>query len=76
MATLEFGHMILLESSLSFLGIGVQPPTSSWGRMLNDGQPYMPIAWWVTTLPGVAIVLTVLGINFLADRLREAMGIE
>jgi peptide/nickel transport system permease protein len=76
LATLQLGRMILLESSLSFLGIGVQPPTSSWGRMLNDGQAYMPIAWWVSTLPGFAIVFTVLGINFLADGLRGALRIE
>jgi peptide/nickel transport system permease protein len=73
-ATIQLGHMILLESSLSYLGVGVQPPTSSWGRMLNDGQQYMPIAWWVSTLPGLAIVFTVLGINFLADGLRASSG--
>lgn len=75
-ATLQLALMILLESSLSYLGIGVQPPTSSWGRMLNDGQPYMPVAWWVSTLPGLAIVFTVLGVNFLGDGLREALGID
>lgn len=75
-ATLQLALMILLESSLSYLGIGVEPPTSSWGRMLNDGQPYMAVAWWVSTLPGVAIVLTVLGVNFLGDGLREVLGIE
>ncbi len=75
-STLQLGVMILLESSLSFLGIGVQPPTSSWGRMLNDGQTYMAIAWWVSTLPGLAIVFTILGTNFLADGLREVLGIE
>lgn len=75
-ATLQLGVMILLESSLSYVGIGVEPPTSSWGRMLNDGQPYMAIAWWASTLPGIAIFLTVLGINFLGDGLKEAIGIE
>lgn len=75
-ATLQLALMILLESSLSYLGIGVQPPTSSWGRMLNDGQPYMAVAWWVSTLPGLAIVFTVLGVNFLGDGLREALGID
>lgn len=74
--TLELAMMILLESSLSYVGLGVQPPTSSWGRMLNDGQPYMSIAWWVSTLPGIAIFLTVLGVNFLGDGLRDALGIE
>lgn len=75
-ATLQLGVMILLESSLSYVGVGIEPPTSSWGRMLNDGQMYMAIAWWVSTLPGVAIVLTVLGVNFLGDGLRQALGIE
>jgi peptide/nickel transport system permease protein len=75
-ATLQLALMILLESSLSYLGVGVEPPTSSWGRMLNDGQPYMAVAWWVSTLPGVAIVVTVLGVNLLGDGLRETFGIE
>jgi peptide/nickel transport system permease protein len=75
-ATLQLALMILLESSLSYVGVGIEPPTSSWGRMLNDGQPYMAIAWWVSTLPGLAIVLTVLGVNFLGDGLRQALGIE
>jgi peptide/nickel transport system permease protein len=75
-ATLQLALMILLESSLSYLGIGVQPPASSWGRMLNDGQPYMAVAWWISTLPGLAIVVTVLGVNLLGDGLREAFGIE
>lgn len=75
-ATLQLGVMILLESSLSYVGVGIEPPTSSWGRMLNDGQMYMAVAWWVSTLPGLAIVLTVLGVNFLGDGLRQALGIE
>ncbi len=75
-ATLQLALMILLESSLSYVGVGVEPPTSSWGRMLNDGQPYMAVAWWVSTLPGLAIVLTVLGANLLGDGLRDALGID
>lgn len=75
-ATLQVGLMILLESSLSYVGVGIEPPTSSWGRMLNDGQMYMAVAWWVSTLPGLAIVLTVLGVNFLGDGLRQALGVE
>jgi peptide/nickel transport system permease protein len=75
-ATLQVALMILLESSLSYVGVGIEPPTSSWGRMLNDGQPYMAIAWWVSTLPGLAIVFTVLGVNFLGDGLRQALGVE
>jgi peptide/nickel transport system permease protein len=75
-ATLQLGLMIILESSLSYVGVGVEPPTSSWGRMLNDGQMYMAVAWWVSTLPGLAIVFTVLGVNFLGDGLRQALGVE
>jgi peptide/nickel transport system permease protein len=75
-ATLQFGIMIMLESSLSYLGIGVQPPTPSWGRMLNDGQVYMSLAWWPATLPGLAIVLTVVGINFLGDAIRDVLGVD
>jgi peptide/nickel transport system permease protein len=72
-ATFAVAQMILLESSLSFLGLGVQPPTPSWGGMLNDGRAYITIAWWLTTFPGAAIMLTVLGINFLGDWLRDAL---
>jgi peptide/nickel transport system permease protein len=75
-ATLQLGLMVILESSLSYIGVGVEPPTSSWGRMLNDGQMYMVVAWWVSTLPGLAIVLAVLGVNFLGDGLRKAFGVE
>jgi len=70
-ATFAVAQMILLESSLSFLGLGVQPPTPSWGGMLNDGRAYITIAWWLTTFPGATIMLTVLGINFMGDWLRD-----
>jgi peptide/nickel transport system permease protein len=72
-ATFSVAQMILLESSLSFLGLGVQPPTPSWGGMLNDGRAYITIAWWLMTFPGAAIMLTVLGINFLGDWLRDLL---
>ena len=72
-ATFAVAQMILLESSLSFLGLGVQPPTPSWGGMLNDGRAYITIAWWLTTFPGAAIMVTVLGINFLGDWLRDLL---
>jgi peptide/nickel transport system permease protein len=71
--TFSVAQMILLESSLSFLGLGVQPPTPSWGGMLNDGRAYITVAWWLTTFPGAAIMLTVLGINFLGDWLRDLL---
>ncbi len=71
--TFAVAQMILLESSLSFLGLGVQPPTPSWGGMLNDGRGYITLAWWLTTFPGAAIMITVLGLNFLGDWLRDLL---
>ena len=64
---LQVAVMILLESALSFLGLGVQPPTPSWGIMIAEGRQYLDSAWWISTVPGVAIVITVLGIKFLSD---------
>lgn len=69
--TLELARVIILESALSFLGLGVQPPDPSWGRMLADGRSYMASAWWLTAMPGIAIVLTVLSINLIGDWLRD-----
>ena len=71
--TFSVAQMILLESSLSFLGLGVQPPTPSFGRHRSDGLADIPVAWWLTTFPGAAIMLTVLGINFLGDWLRDLL---
>src|SRR5208337_981817 len=73
MATLDVGKMIVFESALSFLGLGVKPPTPSWGGMLADGRIYLTVAWWIATLPGVAIVITVLGGNLLGDWLRDEL---
>jgi len=70
-ATLYVSLSILLESGLSYLGLGAQPPTPSWGNMLSTGRSYMRQAWWVTTFPGLAIFITVLSFNFLGDGLRE-----
>ena len=72
-ATLEVARMILMESALSFLGLGIPPPTPSWGGMLNDSQLYMASAWWMTALPGLAIAATVLAVNLLGDHLRDAL---
>jgi peptide/nickel transport system permease protein len=69
--TLNVANNILLESSLTFLGLGVDPLIPSWGGMLADGRTYMQTAWWVTVFPGVAIMLTVLGLNLLGDWLRD-----
>lgn len=66
LATLEIGVAILAEASLSFLGLGVQPPGTSWGLMIAEGRPYMRSAWWVVTLPGLLILFTSLSLNWLA----------
>jgi len=70
-ATLEFGLMILFEAGLSFLGLGVQPPTSSWGSILSIGRNYLSMAWWIATLPGVCLFLLVLSVNMIGDFLRD-----
>jgi len=71
--TLGVGYAILVEASLSFLGLGVQPPTPAWGQMLGFGRDFMTMAPWLTTFPGIAIFLTVLSFNFVGDGLREAL---
>jgi peptide/nickel transport system permease protein len=72
-ATLGIGNTIVLEAGLSFLGLGVQPPTPSWGSMVADGRQNLLGAWWVATFPGLAIVLTVLAFNLVGDGLRDAL---
>ena len=72
-ATLGIGLTILTEASLSFLGLGVQPPTPSWGNMVADGRDALTEAWWIATFPGLAIVLTVVAFNLLGDGLRDAL---
>lgn len=71
--TMQIARMILLESSLSFLGLGVDLSTPTWGNMINDGQKYLTSAWWLCTLPGIAIVVTIVGINLLGDWLRDIL---
>jgi len=70
-ATVQVATMIVLESGLSFFGLGIQPPTPTWGGMLAEGRDYLSNAWWVSTMPGLAIMLTVVGINLLGDGLRD-----
>lgn len=72
-ATLLVADMILIESALSYLGFGVQPPTPSWGNMIYEGRAFFPDAWWLSVLPGGAIAVTVVSFNLLADRLRDAL---
>lgn len=72
-ATLGIGNTIVLEAGLSFLGIGVQPPTPSWGNMVADGRTRLLEAWWISTFPGLAIVFVVLAFNLVGDGLRDAL---
>ena len=72
-STFELARLLLLESSLSFLGLGVQPPTPSWGAMIADGRQYIFESWWASALPGLAIVSAVLGFNLLGDGLRDVL---
>jgi peptide/nickel transport system permease protein len=69
---LGIASAVLVESSLSFLGLGVQAPQASWGNILTDGKEYIQFAWWLSLFPGLAILLTVLGYNLLGDGLRDA----
>lgn len=75
-ATLEMAHAIILEAALSFLGLGVQPPTPSWGLMISDGRQFMFFKGWLITIPGVALFALVLSINLLGDGLRDVTAPE
>ena len=70
LAVLEFARIVLAESTLSFLGLGIQPPSVSWGLMLNTGEDYLTVAWWLITIPGLFLTLTVLSANVVASWLR------
>lgn len=72
-AVLGIASAVLVESGLSFLGLGVQPPQASWGNILTDGKEYIQFAWWLSLFPGMAILLTVLGYNLLGEGLRDAL---
>jgi peptide/nickel transport system permease protein len=71
--TLDVGALIILESTLSFVGLGIQPPTVSWGKDLSDARQYIQLAWWTTTFPGLAILVVVLSVNTFGDALRDAL---
>jgi peptide/nickel transport system permease protein len=72
-ATLDIANVIVLESTLSFLGLGIQPPTASWGNMLSNAQSDFQTAWWAAVFPGLCILATVLAINYIGDGLRDAL---
>jgi peptide/nickel transport system permease protein len=72
-ATQQTAQLILSESSLSFLGIGVPAEVPSWGRMMAEGRSYMITSWWIITVPGLALMCTTLALNFFGDGLRDAL---
>ena len=72
-ATLYLGRMIIIESALSFLGLGVPPPTPTWGGMLADGRAFLDTAWWIALFPGLILMVTVLSVNLLGDWLRDVL---
>jgi peptide/nickel transport system permease protein len=72
-ATLRLGYFMVLEASLSFLGVGIPPRIPAWGSMVNDGRNVLYVAWWVSTIPGLALLALVLAINLLGDRMREIL---
>ena len=74
--TLDCGFVILIASSLSFLGLGVQPPTPDLGSMVAEGANYLPDSWWLTVFPGFAILIAVFGFNLIGDALREILGVD
>ena len=71
--SLQVGWLVIVESSLSFLGAGIPPPTPSWGGMIAEGRDYLTRAWWVSLFPGLAIMLTVLAFNLFGDWLRDTL---
>ena len=73
LATLQVGFVIVLEASLSFLGVGIPPPTPSWGVMVADGRGLIEQAWWISILPGLAILVTVISLNILGDWVRDRL---
>jgi len=75
-ATLAVGNAIITESVLSFLGVGIQPPTASWGNMLQNAESTMTTKPWLSVFPGVFILLSVLGVNALGDGLRDALDVR
>lgn len=76
LSSLQVATFIIAEASVSFIGFGVQPPQAAWGNMLNEGKDYIFSAWWLITFPGIAIVITALGVNLFGDWLRDRLDPE
>jgi peptide/nickel transport system permease protein len=72
-AAFQVAQVVITESVLSFLGMGVQPPTPTWGSAIGEGREYINVAWWMITFPGLALMMTVIGVGFLADWLRDVL---
>jgi len=72
-ATFLFAHAILVESALSYIGVGTPPPIPSWGNLLSEGRKYVSSGWWLTIVPGVALSMSILGLNVLGDGLRDTL---
>ena len=72
-ATSQLATLVVAEAALSFLGLDFPPPTPTWGNMLADGRTYLATSWWVATLPGVALTITVLSVNLVGDWIRDAL---
>lgn len=72
--TLQFGRAVLLEAGISFIGLGIQPPSTSWGLLVAEGRAYVATAWWMPTFPGIAITMAVLGANLFGDWLRDRLS--
>ncbi|MEJ2052537.1 MAG: ABC transporter permease [Calditrichaceae bacterium] len=72
---MKIAEVILLESALSFLGIGIQPPTASWGNIINDGREVLTSAWWISTIPGIFITITVLSFHLISDGIKNSISI-
>lgn len=73
LSTLQAGFALLIEAAITFIGLGIQPPATTWGLLIAEGRPYMTTAWWIPTFAGLAITITVLGTNLLGDWLQEVM---
>ena len=73
LATLQVARVIIIEASLSFLGVGIPPPAPAWGLMVSEGRGLLKTAWWISLFPGLAITITILGINVIADRLKDIL---
>jgi peptide/nickel transport system permease protein len=73
LATLQLGRAIIIEASLTFLGLGLQPPASAWGLIISEGRTYLSTAWWIPTFSGAAIMMTVLGTNLMGDWVRDKL---